>query len=618
MRKILLLILLLLVFLSGCFQRSENNNLEDKEFKVVLADERNFRDFVSKLERGGYSNPITLEATTYRGKATAKGTPVVIERFSKTNVQVEGVEEGDIVKTDGRYIYFSPEAEVKIMYYVYPPRWTGNTYIVKAFPPASAEVVGNISYGGILYLYNNTLIVIDGREILSYNLSTPENPRLKWKMDINGTYVDSRLYNGKLYLIVMKEEMKYPLPWGDVEIKNYYIPVLPPKVSHNFQGSYVVAAIDVDRGNISKVVALPGSRDTVIYMSKDRIYLAYYLGSNIKRLYLQFIEENLDRYFPEDVRDLLKNIINSQYFSDEAKFLEVNRVINSYLKTLGREEALNLKNTMEEDFHQYLEEHWEDLEKTGIVAIDRDNFHVKSGSVPGRLINSYAMDEYRGYLRVATTIGDYWKYRDISTNNIYVLKDLKVYGKLTGLGRGERIYGVRFMGDVAYLVTYREKDPLFVIDLSDPKNPKLLGKLKIPGYSTYLHPIDEKRLVGIGRDERNRLKISLFKLEDKTKPVEVDRYILPKYYSPALYNPHSFLWDRDNKVLIIPGGNSCYIFKIDRDRISLKMEDIHKGNVLRSLYINSYLYTLSNSQIHIIDMRDWDIVKEITIGENLS
>ncbi|HIP84934.1 MAG TPA: hypothetical protein EYH15_05535, partial [Methanothermococcus okinawensis] len=118
MRKILLLILLLLVFLSGCFQRSENNNLEDEEFKVVLADERNFRDFVSKLERGGYSNPITLEATTYRGKATAKGTPVVIERFSKTNVQVEGVEEGDIVKTDGRYIYFSPEAEVKIMYYV--------------------------------------------------------------------------------------------------------------------------------------------------------------------------------------------------------------------------------------------------------------------------------------------------------------------------------------------------------------------------------------------------------------------------------------------------------------------------------------------------------------------
>ncbi|HID47775.1 MAG TPA: hypothetical protein EYP47_03735 [Methanococcaceae archaeon] len=165
---------------------------------------------------------------------------------------------------------------------------------------------------------------------------------------------------------------------------------------------------------------------------------------------------------------------------------------------------------------------------------------------------------------------------------------------------------------------FSEDPGLVVIDLSDPKNPKLIGKLKIPGYSTYLHPIDEKRLVGIGRDERNRLKISLFKLEDKTKPVEVDRYILPKYYSPALYNPHSFLWDRDNKVLIIPGGNSCYIFKIDRDRISLKMEDIHKGNVLRSLYINSYLYTLSNSQIHIIDMRDWDIVKEITIGENLS
>ncbi|MBW9223033.1 beta-propeller domain-containing protein [Methanothermococcus sp. SCGC AD-155-E23] len=613
--KKLPLIVVFLLFLSGCLQKSEMDKLED--FKVVIADEKNFKDFLNRLESGGYT-PLDVKKSytpTLESSLSKEEAPIAIERYSRTNVQVEGIDEGDIVKSDGRYIYFSPEADVKIMYHIYPPPWRRKTYIVEAFPPASAGVVGNISHGGILYLSNHTLVVIERDKILGYDVSSPRDPRLKWKIDIDGTYVDSRLYSGKLYLVVRKREIKYPLPWMDTEIKNYYIPILPSTVSYNFQDSYIVSAIDLDSGNISKVVALPGSRSTVVYMSKNRIYLAYYLGPNIKRLYLQFLEENLDKYFPEDVRDILRHIIDSKYFSDDAKFLEVKRVINNYLRTLEGEEALNLRNTLEKDFEKYLEEHWEELEKTGIVGIDIDTFQVKSGSVPGRLVNSYAMDEYRGYLRVATTVGDYWRYRDRSTNNIYVLKDLEVYGKLTGLARGERIYGVRFMGDVAYLVTYREKDPLFVIDLSDPRNPKLLGKLKIPGYSTYLHPIDDSRLIGVGRDERGNLKVSLFNVENKTNPIEVDRFILPKYWSPVLYNPHAFLWDEENRIFVIPTGDSCYIFRIKGDRISLEMEDVHRGNVLRSLYINHYLYTLSNKEIHVIDMGDWKVVKKVIIQE---
>ena len=619
-------IILLVLSITGCFQKLEIGKLEDREFKVIPADEEKFKDFVRMLEskRSEYylhepvnvyrtSIPPTLETTTYKGKSSTEGSSINIERYSKTNVQVIGIDEGDIVKTDGRYIYFSPEAEVRIMYSKYP-YWARSTYIIETFPPTSAEVIGNISHGGILYLYNSTLVIIGRDEVISYDITDPKDPKLKWKMDINGTYVDSRLYKGKLYLVILKGDIEYPLPWNNIEIRDYYIPVLPPTVSHNFEGSYIVSAINVDSGSISNVVALVGSRSVVVYMSKNNIYLAYHLEPNIKSLYLNFIEEKLDKYFPEVIRDLLRSIINSPYFSDDAKFLEVNRVINSYLKTLKREEAFNLRNTIENDFNEYLEEHWEDFEKTGIVSIDIDTFEVKSGSVPGKLINSYAMDEYRGYLRVATTIGDYWKYRDRSTNNIYVLRDLEICGKLTGLAKGERIYSVRFMGDIAYMVTYREKDPLFVVDLSDPKDPKLLGKLKIPGYSTYLHPIDENRLIGVGKDEDGRLKISLFNVENRTKPVEVDKYVIPQHWSPALYNPHAFLWDRDNNVLVIPGGNSCYIFKIEGDRIFLKMEDTHKRNVLRSLYINQYLYTISNCEIHIIDMENWSIVKEIVIS----
>ena len=453
---VLVSLLLFLISFRGYDNRSEADKLENREFRVVPADEKNFRDFVNRLESRNFNNyysydtsittdvkwgrsptPVTLETTTYKGKTTTGDTHLTVERYSKTNVQVMGIDEGDIVKTDGRYIYFSPEDEVRIMYHKYPYWRAGTTYIVEVFPPESAGIVGNISNGGILYLYNDTLIIIEGDRILSYNVADPKDPKLKWKMDINGSYVDSRLYNGKLYLVVLKGDITYPLPWGNMEIKNYYIPILPPTVSHNFEGSYIVSAVDVDSGNISNVVALPGSGSTVVYMSENRIYLAYHLEPNIERMYLQFIEKNLDKYFPEDIRDLLRHIINSQYFSDEAKFLEVNKVINNYLKTLKREDALNLMNTIEKDFNKYLEEHWEDFEKTGLVGIDIDTFDVNSGSVPGRLINSYAMDEYRGYLRVATTIGDYWKYRDRSTNNIYVLKDLEVYGKLTGLAKGE-------------------------------------------------------------------------------------------------------------------------------------------------------------------------------------
>ncbi|MBC7106258.1 MAG: beta-propeller domain-containing protein, partial [Firmicutes bacterium] len=131
-----------------------------------------------------------------------------------------------------------------------------------------------------------------------------------------------------------------------------------------------------------------------------------------------------------------------------------------------------------------------------------DVAYLGRGEVPGRVLDQFSMDEYGGHFRSATTTeGFLFPERPATRNNVFVLdENLQVVGRLTGLALSERIYAARFTGDRAYLVTFRVVDPLFVVDLRDPRQPRVLGELKIPGYSEYLHPYDENHLIGIGRE----------------------------------------------------------------------------------------------------------------------
>jgi uncharacterized secreted protein with C-terminal beta-propeller domain len=185
------------------------------------------------------------------------------------------------------------------------------------------------------------------------------------------------------------------------------------------------------------------------------------------------------------------------------------------------------------------------------------------GSVPGSIINQFSMDEHLGYFRIATTTGETWSSDNPSKNNLYVLDgSLNIVGKVTGLAPGESIKSVRFMGDQAYVVTFRTVDPLFVIDLSNPKLPKVLGELKIPGYSTYLHPYNEGLLLGFGYDvmaEGDRafnlgMKVSLFDISDFNNPKEVSTIILGSTgsYSEVLYNHKSLLFSREKNIIAFP------------------------------------------------------------------
>jgi uncharacterized secreted protein with C-terminal beta-propeller domain len=185
--------------------------------------------------------------------------------------------------------------------------------------------------------------------------------------------------------------------------------------------------------------------------------------------------------------------------------------------------------------------------------------YVASGRVEGQLLNSFAMSEHEGVLRVATTTTDI---RSGSTESrVVVLRAdgdrLAQVGAVGGLGKGERIYAVRFLGDQGYVVTFRQVDPLYVLDLSDPEEPELKGELKIPGYSSYLHPIAEDRLLGIGQaatDQGRRLgtQASVFDVSDPANPKQVAVRSLGSWGSEAEYDHHAFLWWAKAKLAVVP------------------------------------------------------------------
>jgi len=187
------------------------------------------------------------------------------------------------------------------------------------------------------------------------------------------------------------------------------------------------------------------------------------------------------------------------------------------------------------------------------------------GNVPGYTINQYSMDEYNGYFRIATN----W-YNTTQINNLYVLDaNLTVVGKLEGLAQNENLYAVRFMGDRAYLVTFHQTDPFFVVDLTNPVAPRIAGELKIPGYSSFLQPYDANHVIGIGSEttitsgmESNNLKLSLFDVTDLNNPTEIAKYTVAGNYtsSTAQNDPKALLFDPQKQLLVIPVSINNYYY----------------------------------------------------------
>jgi len=517
-----------------------------------------------------------LEASPdFRQFAIEEGFEAKSVKFSTTNIQVSGVDEADIVKTDGEHIYLLSGSNVSI---------------VKAYPPEEAVVLSKITFSDMyplgIFVNKDKLVVLGSKYGVPYrgyheayhptfvldfktfvnvfDVSEKTQPLLLKNFTITGSYFNSRMIDEHVYFAV--SQPAYVV----------YDTVILPKIYSDFKVEEISPS-DIHYSNASDnyftfttVVAL-NTQD----LTKEPTHITLMLGGT-SSMYVSF--NNIYITFPEPEG------------------------------------------------------------KTSIyrIRIEKDTMNTKAhGKVPGRELNQFSMDENNNHFRIATAT---WL-NGSPRSNIYVLDmNLNIVGSLENIAPGENMDSTRFIGNRCYLSTsVVRKDPFFVIDVENENDPKILGDLKIPGFTRYLHPIDKDHVIGIGIDENN-VKISLFDVSNVSKPIEIDKYQVNATWSNtlALTEHKAFLFDRFKNLLAIPVSISMYDwYKISqwqgflvlnttltegfvlKGSITHQETDISEwdsGNwVKRALYIENVFYTVSDKKIKMNSLEDLRLIKEITI-----
>ena len=619
--------------------------------------------------------------------------------YSTTNVQVAGVDEGDIIKTDGKYIYAISGQEI---------------VITDAYPADDATIVSRIKFDSSpsgIYLNGDNLVVY-GQNYNIYNykksadatdnllrkrinssctflkvfdISDKENPKEERDFDFEGNFVNSRMIGDYVYFITENysyydDEIPVPLVIENGEILNDTIIECPncwnvyyfdtPYRSHNFTSVTAINISDSEEKIKNETYLLDGNQNNM-FVSQDNIYITYNKYISEEELVWNVVKEIILPKLSEKNRERITEIENAESYvlSSQEKITKIMMIISSFGESLTEDEQAKLTKELETKVRQKYEDISKELEKTVIhkIAINKGDLQYKTaGEVPGVVLNQFSMDEDNGYFRIATTKNRRWSTFEESSesyNNIYVLdENMKVVGKVEELAKNERIYSVRFMQNRAYMVTFKQIDPLFVIDLADPTNPKVLGELKIPGFSNYLHPYDETTLIGLGKDSGNwnaGLKLSLFDVSDVKNPKEIDNYVFEngRGDSIALNDHKAFLFSKEKNLLVIPVNleesdelipreessvsaemimsnpiryfNGAAVFYIDKKGFMLKgIVDHSDGNsannygysldaVKRSLYIENILYTLSNKYLKMNDLSDIEEVNSLELKKDV-
>jgi uncharacterized secreted protein with C-terminal beta-propeller domain len=556
-------------------------------------------------------------------------------RYSETNVQVKGIDEPDIIKNDGQQIYFVRDLDG--IYFV-PQSTNTNSIlikpkrginIIKVFPVEEASFLTNIEhseYSNSLLIdqENKILIVLNDQRVTAYQVTNPAKPEKLWSYDYakGVNLLTARFYQKKLYLFLntfLPIDNPCPLPVlsnnkENIELvcSDFYAPVKP--IAN--ENSYNIFILDPKSGNIEKKVSFLGSfYGSVVYVSPNNVYLTYSYQDDLKKYVLDFFYNWLNDILPSEVVVKI-NKLKDYDISDEGKIYEISNIINKYFLDVDKRNKVYQE--IDKKIGDYLSRILKDIERTAIIKLDINNLEVKSsGYLPGNLLNQFSLDENDNYLRVAVTLGDqgfsfgpFWK-RVTSSNAIYVLNDaLKIIGSLENLGLTERIYSVRFYGNRGYLVTFRQIDPFYVIDLSNPKNPQLKGELKIPGYSSYLEELTEDLILGVGKEGQN-VKVSLFDVSDPAKPLELSKEELQEYWTEVLDNHRAFLKDDQNKIFFLPSGENSYIFSYKDRKLNL-IKQVNE-QIKRAIYIDNYLYLISYNKIIVINEENWEEIKRLEI-----
>ncbi len=563
----------------------------------------------------------------------AVGAGSTVDRYSETNVQVAGIDEPDIVKTNGKQLFISSE---EMFYYerVMPmvdqaigiapspsmiERNVVTTDVVNALPVETAAKIGSIDANGTLLLTDSELVIFGNQEITGFDITDPRNPQELWKYELEGNrqIQTARLVNGEIILVTnlgVYEGSPCPLPlWkvGEVSTSIACTDVWYPSSDIAIDTTYTISRINPKNGEVLKSTTLVGSlNQSVVYVSDNAVYLTFTKTQSESEILAEVLLDPQTTLISEEMKGRLVKTLALD-ISQAAKNVEIQQILNSYQNGLTDDDRMKWQTELTNALDAYANENKRELEQTTVSKIPLDSLEIAShGSIPGRPLNQFSLDEYQDHLRIATTVGGRGLGSSESANDVYVLDEsMKQVGSVIDLGKDERIYAVRFMGDRGYVVTFRETDPLYSINLANPEQPEVTGELKIPGFSSYLHPLREHILLGVGRED-SKVKISLFDVSNPSAPAELDTYLISDYWSDIQNTHHAFLQDKDHEIFFIPTSSGGYIFSYKNDEFSLE-KTVADNQINRAVYINDNLYLIGRNEITIIDETNWETVRSL-------
>lgn len=602
----------------------DNSNLQELLARIFCMPFSMFYHNYDVIEKVDNTWSIGIDSV---GSTESSSSSSNTKDYSTTNIQVENVDEADIVKTDGDYIYSISE---------------DNVIITDAKDPKQPKVVATIQSEDDdipedIILYKDKLVVISTKGnqtqryyynnrmntvVKIYNITSREKPVLTKSYEMYEPYYTSRCIDNVLYVIS----------------------------SGNLRKEDDKIVVGYNEDNMEKEMSI----DKIKYL-KDVKTTKQTLISTVD-LNNETADIKLDSY--------LMNISNA-YVSENAIYL-LNQKYNNDSK-IPIKLLFGFKGVF--GLEDYYEMDSESGYYTEIYKFDiKENVEYKAKTkVKGKTINQYSLDEKDNHLRIAL-------YDNDGSRVAIFDEDLKQIGISDNVAKGEKMYSSRFIGDKVYFVTYKTIDPLFVMDLSNEAKPKVLGKLKIPGYSTYLHPYDENHIIGIGMETKeiiNRnsngkvisttakvvgMKMALFDVSNVNSPVQISSVVIgdSRTTSAILTNPKALLFSKEKSLIAIPVNNYSQDFEVTlsnnyetminnytkyskpynaegyfvyninvQDGFKLKGVITHEktnatyyysnSKLLRGLYIDNNLYTVSETMIKVNELDSLKAVGELKL-----
>ena len=591
----------------------------------------------STITNGGINSVLESAdstSTAEKGNSNQKESTSSENDYSTTNIQVENVDEADITKTDGNYVYSISE---------------NNVLITNVENPENMKIEASLSNPGYvpedIILYNGKLVVIstnytsssqytyyskysnDNTMVTTYDISDKTRIKKVNEYVVYSRYYTSRCINGQL-LVICSDMLRKE----NDKIVTYYM-------ENNEKKEIGLNNIKYLKGEATNYQTIIASTNL---NTNESVKLSEYLF-NIENAYVS--ENNI-------------YLVNSEYNNNKTPIFE--NIKNLLLKgIIGYIRNIEMADY---DYNKYTTIYKFKINDDG--SLKYNNKTKEEGST----INQFSLDEYQNNLRVALSGNE-------GSRIVIFDENLKKIGSTEYLSKGERMYSTRFLGNKAYMVTYKNTDPLYAIDLSIPTSPKVLGELKIPGYSTYLHPYDENHLIGIGMETKEKvyrdsfgkvkrttaiitgMKMALFDVSDINNPIQISKTVIgdSRTTSAILTNHKALLFSKEKGILAIPVNKYESDFEINvnnEDNIS-DMESIYtkynktytaegyfvyninltdgfklkgiiehekntsigysygESKLLRGLWINDNLFTVSEDMIKVNKLDDLSLISEL-------